>query len=502
MNNFAKLSLELMDEVVLSRRSATKGEHESLDYIPGSTLLGWAASHLYAKLSPEDAYLIFHSGKVRFGNGLPLDGNGERALPMPLCWHEDKGGLPAKKKGGLISGQVFNLMHGKNGGLAQPRQIRAGYVACNGQVIQPSRAYRMKTALNPETSTAEESQLFGYESLERGQHFVANITADDDVPPASFDKVLDIFNGTIRVGRSRSAQYGRVSVEKNDAASPAKQTGVAGATELTLWLVSDLALRDNKGLPTLMPSPDMLGLPGGKLVPEKTFVRFRSYAPYNAFRRSSEMDRQVLLAGSVLTFKLNQPLSEFHIALLSGGIGDFREAGLGEVYVNPELLRTPHPEFLGNSVPARTSHVNRPNDPLIAYLERRSGGNTEEQAAKAWAEEKVKELRKNYMAARNFNGIKSTEPYGPGRVQWRRVMDAATAININSALFGSDGVCKEGDEDWGIEFNKGGTFLSWLEKQLLGITNATEQVRRLQWLARLAESLRDETSNSLKGSAK
>jgi len=507
----ARLLMELEDEVVLSRRSATKGDHETLDYIPGSTLLGWAASHLYERLSMEKAYLVFHSGKIRFYNGLPSTPSGGRARPMPLCWHEDKGGKSAREKGLLISDRVFNLISGKSEHILQPRQLRAGYIDDSGHIFQPSRTYRMKTALNPNTATAAESQLFGYESLDRCQYFVGGISADDDVDPDLFDQLLEVFDGSIRIGRSRSAQYGRVRVRVEREKMNSVMAGFSGESrELTLWLISDLALRDVCGNPTLSPDPTVLGLPNGQLVLEKTFVRFRSYAPYNAFHKSRGMDRQVLVAGSVLTFMFDQPLPESYLSLLSDGIGDYRECGLGEVSINPELIQGEHPNFSTADIThpikelVSPKGVVRPDDPFITFLERRSGGLSAEVDSKAWAQEKLEGLRSMYLLARKFNGVNFSEPIGPGRAQWRRVLDAATepeSTQLKKRLFDSDtGVCKEKDADWGIQLDKEKTFRSWLENLVLqSDKEKLNTSRNIQWLAKLAEGLRDETCQTSKG---
>lgn len=499
MSQDARLILELEDEIIFTRRSATIGDHETLDYIPGSTLLGWAAGHLYKEFSREESYLFFHSGKVRFYNGLPLTSGCNRAKPMPLCWHEDKAGQPAREKSRLISNRIFNLIHPKPQEVLQPRQLRGGYVDDDGLFFQPSRIYRMKTALDPETATAAESQLFGYESLVRGQQFVAGISADDDVSSVLFQKLLDVFKGCIRIGRSRSAQYGRVMVrierKKMDNTNPVPTNPT---NQLTLWLISDLALRDRFGSPTLFPDPSTLGLPKGHLDLAKTFLRFRSYAPYNAFLKSRGMERQVLMAGSVLTFIFDENLQNSSLSSLSDGIGFYREHGLGEVSINPKLLEGYHPVFSSKDSIFSTKHVARPDDPLIRFLERRVAGRSLEKDSKDWAEKKVIELSLMYRSAREFNGVKSSEPFGPSRAQWRRVSDAVNGQDIaglEKCLFDQNtGVCKEKDEEWGIKINTGKTFLSWLKDTIKESENEKRATsRNIQWLAKLAEDLGDQS---------
>lgn len=61
----------LEQPLIVTQQAASAGAQLSLDYLPGSLLLGLAASRLYAELSEDDAWTLFHSGMVRFGDGLP-----------------------------------------------------------------------------------------------------------------------------------------------------------------------------------------------------------------------------------------------------------------------------------------------------------------------------------------------------------------------------------------------------------------------------------------------
>ena len=492
MEHYAELNLELLDEVVLSSRSVTVGEHQSLDYIPGSVLLGWAASQLYSKLTADQAFMVFHSGQVRFGNGLPLlDGNG-KTHPMPLCWHEDKGGESAIRDGRLDAEKLFNMAHGKPVDLKQPRQLRKGYVAENGTVMQPLKSYRMKTAIDADKGTAKESQLFGFESLQRGQCFAANIAADKSVPADLFNVVVNVFDQTLRIGRSRSAQYGRVK-SKVVGHNPVSQPDIVGQKSLSLWLQSDLAVRDKNGMPTLLPeSPTVLGLPVGRLKLEKSFVRFRSYAPYNAHHRCYESDRQVIVAGSVLHYEFDEPLTSSDAELLADGLGVYREAGLGAVCANHSWLQSKIPQFKSDSPQPPDQFAPAITHPLIQFLQRKAGESGAEQLAKEWAEKKVLELGGLYQSARHYNGVSQEEAIGPGRSQWRRVQEAVIHGDSAIALFDEiSGVCKSKDEEWKREYAAGQTFRSWLQEIVKQLENQPHFALYMQWLARKAEALRD-----------
>jgi len=55
---------------------------------------------------------------------------------------------------------------------------------------------------------ADEAQLFGYQSLSAGSHWYFGISFDDDLPQQIIEDVTYALTGTVRVGRSRSAEYG------------------------------------------------------------------------------------------------------------------------------------------------------------------------------------------------------------------------------------------------------------------------------------------------------
>ncbi len=506
----AQLQLELLDNVVQSKRSATAGEHESLDFIAGSALLGWAASKLYTLLG-SDAFMVFHSGKVRFGDGLPAIENGEAALPMPLCWHEDKVDGVAYKNGVVDAGKIYNWFHQKPDWVKQPRQLRNGFITQSGKILLPSKSHSPHIAI---IQKPDDNKLFGYESLGSTQRYIATITADDDISVDLFDKVVSEFRSkVIRIGRSKSTEYGRVKAEILETTTEKKiPEDISGQKELTLWLRSDMAIRDNHGSPVLLPiDPTWLGLPKGRIT--NAFIRYRSYAPYNAYRQARDVEQQVLLAGSVIKFEFDEPLTKCHAEILAGGLGTHREAGLGVVEVNPKLLADSRPCFefasitLTNTDRATDNVSSESKSPLIAFLEKRAGRTSSQQDSKQWAVDKLEMLRTQYLSARNYNGIKDDQAFGPGRSQWRRVYEAtmgATPDEVISKLFTDhDCACRvgnnerTGDDDWSIDISQGGTLSGWLKQEVESIRDEPDFNLCLQWLTRLAETLRDNPKGEL-----
>jgi CRISPR-associated protein Csx10 len=491
------LLLTLRDDLVASASPATEGGHESLDFIPGAMLLGAAAARLYGELPPADAYILFHSGTVRFGDGLPVGQDGAIGYPMPLCWHERKG-TPASAGGRVVAERVRNFQHFQHGRFAggeQPKQLREGHVGLDGQLANVKKTLRMKTAIDPESGRVAESQLFGYEAISAGQSFHARIEADPDLPEALWQRLTTVFSdGELLLGRSRSAEYGRVWVDL-DAPPPAwPAAGEAHDGRLTLWCISELALMDERGQPTLEPTPERLGLGQGNVDWKASFLRFRSYAPWNAHRCAYDLERQVIRRGSVITLGLDAMPTADRLAGLTAGVGLWREAGLGQVWVNPPLLATVHPVFsgaAGSELPVTIPP--RPDHPLIHWLEEQQGRGEARRKAEKRARELVEALGERYRLARTYAGLPDGAPIGPSPSQWGSVLanakEAGDREELHRALFeGASAICKPKGEGWQDDFRDADgrtSFHGWFERNLPADLDAARAfARRAMDLAR------------------
>lgn len=334
--------IALKQPVIISQQAATVGAHQSLDYIPGSALLGLAASKLYNQVSAGDAFLLFHSGYVRFLDGLPVY-NSEIAYPVPFSLHAYKGEKYQKENSTqLDSTRVFDvaLADREKNEEKQPVQLRNFYLTESGHKVTPFKEQTLKTAIDVKQNRAAESQLFGYEALSKGQIFRFAIQADEQVSEDLWKKLIISLEGVAHLGRSRSAQFGRVSIQSVTKAKYIQQQQIQ-SQDLTLWLISDVYLQKD-GQNCLIPDPEAIGLPlGTKLKVEKSFIRSRRYSIYNAYRKHYDKERQVLSRGSVLRYELPDDFKDFKSLAqsLAQGIGLYTESGLGQVLINPHCLQ-------------------------------------------------------------------------------------------------------------------------------------------------------------------
>ncbi|WP_024329729.1 hypothetical protein [Thioalkalivibrio sp. ALR17-21] len=427
----------LEQDVIVSRSAATAGEHETLDHLPGSLFLGLAAGRLYASLAPDQAWQVFHGGGVRFCDALPESEPGTPAWPVPLALHHYKNEDAKQKVAGsgharLDRDRVLNLMHREPEDGRQPRQLRGGHVDACGRWIRPRTRQSLKTAIAPETGRVEEGQLFGYEALERGQSFVFELQTDDTLDEALVQRLHQCLNGPARLGRSRSAEFGRVQIEPLDQAPPHPASVGGSDNTLTLWLLSDLALRDERGQPTLQPRPQYLGLPeGAEWDHQKSFLRTRSYSPYNGKRRGRDADRQVIARGSVLHYTLPAGTPPEALPALEHGLGHYREAGLGQAVARPQMLAD---KSLQVEAPAARTTDTRsvpaaPDTALLRRLRRMARTEFLEFDAEHRARRVFEALIASLDEARSWQGIPPNAPLAedevPGRSQWGRLRDAA-----------------------------------------------------------------------------
>ncbi len=461
------LDLTLIDDAVFSSRSATAGDHETLDFIPGSTLWGLASALLYRHL-PQRASALAYGGGLRATSGLPLSAATQSlGLPLPLCWHEDKTKPAARglEDGRVRSAHVRNLQSpAAVKKIGQPKQLRGGYVTVHGEHLLPKRHFALKTAIDADGRAAK-AQLFGYESLAAGTRFRAWLGIDDDDAMAVLRQHL---SGTVKLGRSKGAEFARCDIQVAEEAPPAWPRGksAGGERHVTLWLLEDACLLTPQGQPTLQPDALTIGLAGATFEPAFSHVRHRSFSTWNAHRGCHGLDRQCLAAGSVLCFSAGaSAFSDDDLEALSGGIGTFREAGMGRVWLNPPLLENdepvfaPYPPSNPDSAAAQTpgAAVRQPPAPetdLIRYVQarlQRPLANPD-----TWARARLDEWAALLSKARKFGSTPDQLPLGPLRSQWGRVAqecrDAADAADLSNRLFGPSGVMKpDANPEWAVK---------------------------------------------------
>jgi hypothetical protein len=324
-----EFSIKLLSDLIISSNSASEGFKPSLNYIPGAKFLGIAAGRLYDTESKETLD-IFHNGNVRFGDA-HLMGAESRSYKAPASW--------MFKKGEDFSHDIF-LFHNlfllnKNSNNEKTVQLKTikdeQYFTPDGELLEIATAFSLKSAYNSQKKKSADQQMYGYHSLEKGTVWSFKVDFDYD---EYMEKVCKAIVGIHRIGRSRSAEYGLMEIEK--IAEVDTKEKVLPKGNLLLYAESNLCFYDQAGKNTICPDEDQLLLPkGSKIIQEKSKVNYRIYQSWNRKRHNRDADRLIIDKGSVFFIELSEELSD---AVYLKAIGSHRAEGFGKILANPDFL--------------------------------------------------------------------------------------------------------------------------------------------------------------------
>lgn len=437
------------EPLVLSQTTATTNNHLGLDYIPGSAILGAMAQRVYSQLSDEQSFAIFHSGAVRFGPAYPAVNN-EIALPVPAAWHTQK--LDDQ----LLSNHAATSFVRDD--KVQYKQQRNGYITSQNVMADVKQGLTTRTALDDQQNVID-GQLYTYAIIEAGQSFSGWIDVENE---ALWQLIKPLLNGEFNIGRSRSSEFGRVSIY-SDLQSSSQPTAQNLANHLVVWCLSDAQCIDEHGQATFAPSlANLINGASGTLNANKSFVRSKKLRRFNRARGGLDSEQQLITAGSVLVYDLEQPLTDTQLASLQAkGIGINQQQGLGWVAVNPLWAAEAEPKgnlFTAIEVkqPAKKDVFVSVDSKLTKWVAQLAAIEQVQQANDAVIEKIHRQIIAAYENARSYNNIPKSYQYGPSMSQWRR-LDTLVKNEQNwqaKAFNDSDGVCKAKNDEhgWGASW--------------------------------------------------
>jgi CRISPR-associated protein Csx10 len=342
----------LVDGVSLSASHSSDYAQVCLDYIAGSAVSGALASSLYRKNTLDTNILnrVFQNNEAVFSNCLPLqecqpaDKNGGEnlhvVLPAPSCLHYEKGTQEGESD--FLNPAI------QDPGKTQLKQVRSGYLDSTAQKFSVTRNAITRTAIDPLTQGAKDGQLFTLNFINAGAVFWGYIDIPENTIPRNV--MEDFLQSEVRIGKSRSSEFGRVKFSLMDEKSQKSVAGILETPasrdgELYLWCLSDAEfINTETAQSTWEPQFSNLWLPGlskddGTFDPEKSFIRTGRIRLFNRKRNGHDSEKMVIKRGSIIRFTLKKPLDTKQLQELSQrGIGLSRHQGLGRVLVNPAFL--------------------------------------------------------------------------------------------------------------------------------------------------------------------
>lgn len=320
---------EFKSDIILKASTNTEGYSPNLDFIPGNAFLGMVARN-YDKF--KDPFYVFHSGEVKFGDGDILIESlvgGKIALKpgykIPLCFCNLKVGEGYYNRLFLSDEDEQKLIDNQK----QLKQLRYGYINEDYFLHSFNYNYSQKSAHDEDSRRSKDESMFGYTSFEKGLKFLFSIECSDD---ETLDQIEEFLLGYRLLGKSKTAQYGRVLIESSNLND--KIDSFKPNDNLTyIYAKSRIALFDEFGNPTLLRSASDLGLKSGQIDFRNSHIKVGNYIPYNAKKESCEMMRYFIKKGSVITIRnldKDEKIPEY--------IGSFQNEGFGAILVNPKFL--------------------------------------------------------------------------------------------------------------------------------------------------------------------
>jgi len=330
---------QLLSDIVLNSNAATQGNQKSLDFIPGNNFLGIAASELYdnndLNLSSDDYWQLFHSGKVRFGDA-HLEKDNYRSLKIPaLMYHEKSKDI----KDGLYILHKVTDSDLKN----RLKQCREGFYTFNERdsnmnEVKANKKFMIKSAYDRKKRRSADEEMYGYESLEAGNCYLFEVNIDDDIFE-KYEKIIKAaLEGSKRIGRSRTAQYGLAEIQEIEAYSDCEKLKIENDSVL-IYADARLIFLDEYGLPTFQPKAKDFGFKEGEIEWSKSQIRTFQYAPWNSKRHVRDSDRCGIEKGSVIYIKNTENAKEINV-LENHFVGFYQNEGFGKVIFNPEFLNS------------------------------------------------------------------------------------------------------------------------------------------------------------------
>ncbi len=479
--------LTTVDPVIVSVNNASANNHGSLDYIPGSAILGALAAEHYPHLTPEESWNAFHSGHVRFSPVYPVINN-QLCLPVPASWHYEKGKNAISNdhfNSKIISNHACNTFNRDSEANTnkQFKQCRDGYFNSTRDSAKVTQSVATKTAIDSKIGKAKEGQLFSYAHIDAGQKFSGWIESSDQ---NLFDKFKQSLQGTMRIGRSRNSEFGRVKVQIIKASSPPDPIKTDPKT-LVLWCLSDCEMLNEMGLATFTPELSSINNKlQGTLNRQLSFIRSSRISRFNQKRMGLDSEQLLITKGSVLVYDLHTAAdAEVLKDLRNNGMGRNRQQGLGWIDVNPHWAFIPELSdkalFSAVTLEIKENDKGKPQGRPKNY----KGKNTDSSLTR-WLNDKIKaeedlETRTQevnvllkkiiyaYSNARSYNNIYPSNEAGPSSHQWQRISDRVRNNNspnwIQGVFDGDNAICKAKNDElgWGIQWSEGNNLTSFAD---------------------------------------
>ncbi len=281
------IAVKLRDDLMIPQSSGTA----SIDYIPGTMVLGAIASKYNKKQSenrPADFNRIFLSGEVSFGNFYICDENKAPSFPAPLYLGKIKG-----------TDKIVNMYSYKGEEIIKP--LKKTYVSdyAVAKVAEKTVYHHSRT----------QETLYTQECIEAGQMFAGTIICAGKHAECITDILV---SGTLSFGRSKNAQYSccdiiKVVCRENtpETVEVSKTARTAAVLRSDLIIDIDSSFTEKTVLEAIFPDENVRE----KLTLEYSSLLSGTVSGYNSKWNLKRPHCSCIKAGSVLIFSCSAEMS-------------------------------------------------------------------------------------------------------------------------------------------------------------------------------------------------
>jgi CRISPR-associated protein Csx10 len=348
------LGITTKSPLIISKRTVGNVV-ETLDYIPGTHLL----RIIFKKLSGLGVDLVsaIAHGDIILTNAT-LEVNQQQGRPVPLA-------LFYKKLGGGLDkgGEVYNRFC-EDEPDGQLKGYRAGYIdSTDGNNLPRYKTVQMTVGTHNtiedkfQRPTSDLGGVYSYEAIQPGTKLQAKLklkkSIADMLDKKDWRKLL---KGNYRIGQSKKDDYGDIELSVLDNPEPKKESSATNNKELTVWLLSDVLLRDER----LRPTTDIKYLEQElekhlnvqletKSCDEKKLAYLARTHRIDSWQVRWGLPRPSLVgltAGTCVVFEIIEGTLEQNLLaqIQSRGIGERRAEGYGQISLNDPILTNPMPK--------------------------------------------------------------------------------------------------------------------------------------------------------------
>ena len=310
-----KFSIILENPILLTKMAGDMNTVESMDYITGTSILGFFAG-LYLKdvgSANDEFYSIFFRDKVIFPNSY-ISIQGEECYPIPFSIQKKKDN-PDKIYDLLITEETMTSPVRGFG------NIEADYL----KEAQINKTLHFHQERDRKKGFSKQGIIFNYQSIDEGQVFKGALIGEESY----LQKLKSLISSDkpLYIGRSKTAQYGKVSLEMGEV-EDFKSTTDTSKMPVTMTMLSDTILYNKNGFSEVKTSlmEEELGV---KVL--NSFVRKDIFENFiSVWRAKKPMENVFKMGTCFLLDKLPEKYKDLEVF----GIGERVSEGFGRVVFN------------------------------------------------------------------------------------------------------------------------------------------------------------------------